>query len=287
MKTRKTIQEFQNRSDSGEKIVMITAYDYTSAKIIESAGIDYILVGDSLGQVVLGYDSTVEVSIEDILHHLKAVSRGTERAHIVADMPFMTFQINPECAVSNAGKLLQIGGAQSVKIEGGKNVSPTIRKIVDSGIPVMGHLGLTPQSHNQLGGYHLQAKTLKTAEKIIEDALAVESAGAFSLVLESIPSEVAKIITAQLKIPTIGIGAGPYCNGQIQVFHDLMGLFSDFQPKHTKKYADLSEIIKESISRYSMEVKEGAFPTIKNSFKATTDLIPELESKLDLKSKCK
>ena len=283
MKTRKTIQEFQNRSDSGEKIVMITAYDYTSAKIIESAGIDYILVGDSLGQVVLGYDSTVEVSIEDILHHLKAVSRGTERAHIVADMPFMTFQINPECAVSNAGKLLQIGGAQSVKIEGGKNVCPTIRKIVDSGIPVMGHLGLTPQSHNQLGGYHLQAKTLKTAEKIIEDALAVESAGAFSLVLESIPSEVAKIITAQLKIPTIGIGAGPYCNGQLQVFHDLMGLFSDFQPKHTKKYADLSEIIKESISRYSMEVKEGAFPTIKNSFKATTDLISELEAKLDLR----
>jgi 3-methyl-2-oxobutanoate hydroxymethyltransferase len=283
LKTRKTIQEFQNRSDSGEKIVMITAYDYTSAKIIESAGIDYILVGDSLGQVVLGYDSTVEVSIEDILHHLKAVSRGTERAHIVADMPFMTFQINPECAVSNAGKLLQIGGAQSVKIEGGKNVCPTIRKIVDSGIPVMGHLGLTPQSHNQLGGYHLQAKTLKTAEKIIEDALAVESAGAFSLVLESIPSEVAKIITAQLKIPTIGIGAGPYCNGQIQVFHDLMGLFSDFQPKHTKKYADLSEIIKESISRYSMEVKEGAFPTIKNSFKATTDLISELEAKLDLR----
>ena len=283
MKTRKTIQEFQNRSDSGEKIVMITAYDYTSAKIIESAGIDYILVGDSLGQVVLGYDSTVEVSIEDILHHLKAVSRGTERAHIVADMPFMTFQINPECAVSNAGKLLQIGGAQSVKIEGGKNVCPTIRKIVDSVIPVMGHLGLTPQSHNQLGGYHLQAKTLKTAEKIIEDALAVESAGAFSLVLESIPSEVAKIITAQLKIPTIGIGAGPYCNGQIQVFHDLMGLFSDFQPKHTKKYADLSEIIKESISRYSMEVKEGAFPTIKNSFKATTDLISELEAKLDLR----
>ena len=283
MKTRKTIQEFQNRSDSGEKIVMITAYDYTSAKIIESAGIDYILVGDSLGQVVLGYDSTVEVSIEDILHHLKAVSRGTERAHIVADMPFMTFQINPECAVSNAGKLLQIGGAQSVKIEGGKNVCPTIRKIVDSGIPVMGHLGLTPQSHNQLGGYHLQAKTLKTAEKIIEDALAVESAGAFSLVLESIPSEVAKIITAQLKIPTIGIGAGPYCNGQLQVFHDLMGLFSDFQPKHTKKYADLSEIIKESISRYSMEVKEGAFPTIKNSFKATTDLISELKAKLDLR----
>ena len=283
MKTRKTIQEFQNRSDSGEKIVMITAYDYTSAKIIESAGIDYILVGDSLGQVVLGYDSTVEVSIEDILHHLKAVSRGTERAHIVADMPFMTFQINPECAVSNAGRLLQIGGAQSVKIEGGKNVCPTIRKIVDSGIPVMGHLGLTPQSHNQLGGYHLQAKTLKTAEKIIEDALAVESAGAFSIVLESIPSEVAKIITAQLKIHTIGIGAGPYCNGQIQVFHDLMGLFSDFQPKHTKKYADLSEIIKESISRYSMEVKEGAFPTIKNSFKATTDLISELEAKLDLR----
>ena len=283
MKTRKTIQEFQNRSDSGEKIVMITAYDYTSAKIIESAGIDYILVGDSLGQVVLGYDSTVEVSIEDILHHLKAVSRGTERAHIVADMPFMTFQINPECAVSNAGRLLQIGGAQSVKIEGGKNVCPTIRKIVDSGIPVMGHLGLTPQSHTQLGGYHLQAKTLKTAEKIIEDALAVESAGAFSLVLESIPSEVAKIITAQLKIPTIGIGAGPYCNGQIQVFHDLMGLYSDFQPKHTKKYADLSEIIKDSISRYSMEVKEGAFPTIKNSFKATTDLISELEAKLDLR----
>ncbi len=283
MKTRKTIQEFQNRSDSGEKIVMITAYDYTSAKIIESAGIDYILVGDSLGQVVLGYDSTVEVSIEDILHHLKAVSRGTETAHIVADMPFMTFQINPECAVSNAGKLLQIGGAQSVKIEGGKNVCPTIRKIVDSGIPVMGHLGLTPQSHNQLGGYHLQAKTLKTAEKIIEDALAVESAGAFSLVLESIPSEVAKIITTQLKIPTIGIGAGPDCNGQIQVFHDLMGLFSDFQPKHTKKYADLSELIKESLSRYSMEVKEGDFPTTKNSFQATTNLISELEAKLDLR----
>tara|TARA_Y100001960_G_C14759037_1_gene872939 strand:+ start:263 stop:1114 length:852 start_codon:yes stop_codon:yes gene_type:complete len=283
LKTRKTIQEFQNRSDSGEKIVMITAYDYTSAKIIESAGIDYILVGDSLGQVVLGYDSTVEVSIEDILHHLKAVSRGTETAHIVADMPFMTFQINPECAVSNAGKLLQIGGAQSVKIEGGKNVCPTIRKIVDSGIPVMGHLGLTPQSHNQLGGYHLQAKTLKTAEKIIEDALAVESAGAFSLVLESIPSEVAKIITTQLKIPTIGIGAGPDCNGQIQVFHDLMGLFSDFQPKHTKKYADLSELIKESLSRYSMEVKEGDFPTTKNSFQATTNLISELEAKLDLR----
>lgn len=259
---------------------MITAYDYTSAKIVENAGIDYILVGDSLGQVILGYDSTVEVSIEDILHHLKAVTRGTEKAHIVADMPFMTFQINPESAISNAGKLLQYGGAQSVKIEGGQHMCPTIKKIVDAGIPVMGHLGLTPQSHNQLGGYHLQAKTLISAEKIIEDALAVEDAGAFSLVLESIPLEVAKIITAKLKIPTIGIGAGPHCNGQIQVFHDLMGLFSDFKPKHAKKYADLSEIIKNSIELYSSDVRAGDFPTSDHSFKAKTELISELESKL-------
>lgn len=283
MKTRKTIQEFQNQSDRGEKIVMITAYDYTSAKIIENAGIDYILVGDSLGQVILGYDSTVEVSIEDILHHLKAVTKGTEKAHIVADMPFMTFQINPESAISNAGKLLQHGGAQSVKIEGGEHICPTIKKIVDAGIPVMGHLGLTPQSHNQLGGYHLQAKTLISAEKIIEDALAVEDAGAFSLVLESIPSEVAKIITTKLKIPTIGIGAGPHCNGQIQVFHDLMGLFSDFQPKHAKKYVDLTEIIKNSIELYSSDVKTGKFPNTDHSFKAKTELVSELESKLGLK----
>ena len=283
MKNRKTIQEFQDRADTGEKIVMITAYDYTSAKIIESAGIDFILVGDSLGQVVLGYDSTVQVSLDDILHHLKAVTRGTEKAHIVADMPFMTFQINSESAISNAGKLLHHGGAQSVKIEGGEYMCPTISKIVDAGIPVMGHLGLTPQSHNQLGGYHLQAKTLSSAEKIIADALAVESAGAFSLVLESIPSEVAKIVTDELKIPTIGIGAGPHCNGQIQVFHDLLGLFSDFRPKHAGRYSNLSKTIRDSICKYSIDVQNVDFPTNDHSFKVKAELISQLESRLSSK----
>ncbi len=238
---------------------MITAYDYTSAQLLEAAGIRLILVGDTLGQVVLGYDSTLPVTMDDMLHHLKAVVRGTKVAHIVADLPFMSYQTGAADAVRNAGRLVQ-AGAQSVKLEGGRPVLGRIRSIVAAGIPVVGHLGLTPQSVHQLGGYKVQGKTPEAAQGIISDALALEEAGVWALVLELVPASLAASITDRLGVATIGIGSGPECDGQVQVFHDMMGLFSDFVPKHARRFVQVGEAIKGAARQYLQEVQSGSFP---------------------------
>ena len=255
---------------------MITAYDYTSARIVEDAGVDIILVGDSLGQVVLGYDSTVPVTMEDMVHHVKAVVRGTRRVHIVGDLPFMSYQASRSEAVRNAGRLLKEGGAQSVKMEGGRHAAKTIRRIVQAGIPVMGHIGLTPQAVNQLGGYRIQGRTTKAAVELIEDAKAVEDAGAYSVVLEGVPSQLAQIVTERLSIPTIGIGAGVHCDGQVQVFHDMMGLYSDFTPKHARKYAHLAELMGGAVAEYIQDVRAHSFPSEDESFSLASDVLAEL-----------
>ena len=273
---RVTIRDLKQMKSRGEKIAMITAYDYTSARIVEEAGVPAILVGDSMGQVVLGYDSTLPVTMDDIIHHLKAVVRGTERAHIVADLPFMSYQADAIEAVRNAGRLLKEGGAQSVKLEGGTKIAGTVRRIVDSGIPVMGHIGLTPQAVNKLGGYHVQGKTVEAALELLEDARALEEAGAYGVVLETVPTPLAKMVTEQLSIPTIGIGAGMYCDGQVQVFHDLLGLFTDFVPRHTRRYANLSEVVGQATSEYVRDVQARAFPADEHSFSMDLDVLDEI-----------
>ena len=260
----------------GKRIAMITAYDYTSARIVENAGVDIILVGDSLGQVVLGYDSTVPVTMEDMLHHIKSVVRGTEKVHIVGDLPFMSYQASRSDAIRNAGRLLKEGGAQSVKLEGGRHVAKTMRRIVQAGIPVMGHIGLTPQAVNQLGGYRIQGRTTKAAVELIEDAKAVEDAGAYSIVLEGVPSQLAAIVTERLTIPTIGIGAGVHCDGQVQVFHDMMGLYTDFTPKHARKYAHLAELMNGAVSDYIDDVRSQSFPSEDESFTLSPEVLAEL-----------
>ncbi len=266
MERRVSITDLKTMKGRGEKIVMVTAYDYPSARLAEAAEVPLILVGDSLGNVVLGYDSTVPVTMEEMLHHVKPVVRATRRAHVVADMPFMSYQTGPADAMRNAGRLLKEGGAQSVKLEGGVKVAETVRALVDAGIPVMGHLGLTPQSINQLGGYRIQGKTPAAAVRLLSDAMALQEAGAYAVVLETVPVHVAAIITEKLDIPTIGIGAGPDTDGQVQVWHDLLGLCTDFVPKHAKQYANLAETIVEALKAYSREVRDGAFPTEKESF---------------------
>ena len=273
---RTTIREIAAMKRRGKRIAMITAYDYTSARIVEAAGVDIILVGDSLGQVVLGYDSTVPVTMEDMLHHIKAVVRGSDKTHIVGDLPFMSYQASESEAVRNAGRLLKEGGAQSVKLEGGKHVAKSMRRIVRAGIPVMGHIGLTPQAVNQLGGYRIQGKTTKAAVELIEDAKAVEDAGAYSIVLEGVPSQLARIVTQRLTIPTIGIGAGVHCDGQVQVFHDMMGLYSDFTPKHARKYANLSADMRGAVADYIQDVRAQSFPSEDESFTLAPDVLAEL-----------
>jgi 3-methyl-2-oxobutanoate hydroxymethyltransferase len=277
---RYTISDIKDMKASGVKIPMITAYDYTSAKIIDEIGLPIILVGDSLGQVILGYDSTIPVTVDDMVHHIKAVSRGAKKSHIVGDMPFMSYQTNSYDALRNAGRLLQEAGAQSVKLEGGVTMAPTVQRLVSRGIPVMGHIGLTPQSVNQLGGYKVQGKTLKAAVKLMEDARALEDAGAFAIVLECVPGDLSKLITDKLSIPTIGIGAGPSCDGQVQVFHDMLGMLTDFKPKHTKQYTNLSDIIKRSISQYADEVRDITFPTSEHSYKLNQDILNELQQQV-------
>ena len=273
---RTTIREIAALKRRGEPIAMITAYDYTSAHIVEEAGVDIILVGDSLGQVVLGYDSTVPVTMEDMIHHIRAVVRGTDKVHIVGDLPFMSYQARRSEAVRNAGRLLQEAGAQSVKLEGGRYVAKTIRRIVQAGIPVMGHIGLTPQAVNQLGGYRIQGRTTKAATDLIDDAKAVEEAGAFAIVLEGVPSQLSKILTERLTIPTIGIGAGVHCDGQVQVFHDMMGLYTDFTPKHARKYAHLAELMSEAVSEYIRDVRVQSFPSEDESFTLSGEVLAEL-----------
>jgi len=273
---RLTIQDIKQMKRLGQHIPMLTAYDYTTAKLVEGAGVPIILVGDSLGNTMLGYGSTIPVTMEEMLHHTRAVVRGTQRALVVGDMPFMSFQVDDKEAVRNAGRFLQEGGAQAVKLEGGRPVLAAVRRMVEVGIPVMGHLGLTPQSINQLGGYKVQGKTPEAAARMVEDALALEEAGVFSLVLECVPTPLAKLITERLSVPTIGIGAGPFCDGQVQVVHDMLGLFTDFTPKHAKRYAELGEAIKQAVASYVREVSEGSFPTDKQSYSILESLLEAL-----------
>ncbi len=241
----------------GQRIVVVTAYDYPSARYADAAGVDAILVGDSLGMVVLGHSTTVPVTLDDILHHVRAVVRAQPKALVIADMPVLTFQISPEEALRNAGRLLQEGGAQAVKVEGGERTVPVVERLTAAGIPVVGHLGLTPQSVNETGGFRLQAKTAADAAQLLRDARAMEAAGAFAVVLELIPAEVAKGVSEQIGIPTIGIGAGPYCDGEVQVFHDVVGLLDWFVPRHTKQYANIGAQIKTALEHYAADVRSG------------------------------
>ena len=239
---------------------MLTAYDYPTARIIDEAGIPLILVGDSLGQVVLGYDSTIPVTMDEMLHHLKAVTRGAKNSLVVADLPFMSYQINIEQALINASRCIKEGLAHAVKLEGGKELVPTIKKLITSGIPVFGHIGLKPQSINVTGGYQIQGQNNIEATELLDDAKALEEAGVSGIILELIPSKLAKKITESISIPTIGIGAGPYCDGQIQVWHDILGLYPNFVPKHTRQFVDLQSIINKALTNYIENVKNGQFP---------------------------
>ena len=277
---RLTIKDLQDMKARGEKIPMMTAYDYTSGKLLEQAGIPLMLVGDSLGMVVLGYDSTVPVTMDDMLHHIKTVVRGTEKAHIVGDLPFMSYHAEVSEAIRNAGRILKEGGAQSVKLEGGQEMAETVNRIVKSGIPVMGHVGLTPQSVNQLGGYRVQGKTISDAIRLMEDTRALEEAGAYAVVLECVPAALAQMITDRLSFPTIGIGAGAGCDGQVQVLHDFLGLFTDFLPKHARRYANLAETIQAAASQYISDVHLGEFPTDKESYKMSQSVLDELAGKV-------
>ncbi len=263
---RVSIRDLKEMKGQGERIAMMTAYDYTSARILDEAGVPVILVGDSLGQVVLGYDTTLPVTMDDMVHHTSAVVRGTRRSHIVSDMPFMSYQADVRESIRNAGRLLKEGGAQSVKLEGGRLLVDTVRRIVRAGIPVMGHIGLTPQAFNQLGGYRVQGKSPKAAAELIDDAQALEDAGAYAVVLELVPAPLAATITERLSIPTVGIGAGPYCDGQVQVFHDFLGLFTDFVPKHARRYANLAEVIHNATIQYIEDVRAQAFPSEAESY---------------------
>lgn len=268
-----TFREFKEKN---EKITMLTAYDYSMAKIIDESNINGILVGDSLGMVCLGYEDTLSVTMEDIIHHSKAVSRGAKNSLIVADMPFMSYQTSTYDAVFNAGRLVKEGRAQAVKLEGGLEVCDKISAIVKASIPVMGHIGLTPQSVNAFGGFKVQGKDEEAAKRIIKEAKAIEEAGAFAIVLECVPEKLAKIITDSVKIPTIGIGAGVHCDGQILVYQDMLGLFNDFAPKFVKKYANLGEQMKEAFKNYSNEVKSLSFPKEEHSFKIDDCIIDKL-----------
>jgi len=262
----------------GERFAAITAYDVVTARLVDEAGIPLILVGDSLGMVVLGYDSTIPVRLDDIIHHTRAVVRGSHKALIVADLPFMTYNKSPEQALESAGRCLQEGGAQAVKLEGGQAVAETVARLTSAGIPVMGHLGLTPQSIHQLGGFKAQGKEVARAKELLEDALALQEAGAFAIVLECVPTELSKLITELLAIPTVGIGAGPDCDAEIQVVSDTLGWFSDFVPKHAKQFAKLAEAAAEALGEYVKDVEAGAFPTAKESVSVSDDVIRALES---------
>ncbi len=278
--TRIGIKDVQAMKQQGEKIVMLTAYDYPSARIAEAAGVDIILVGDSLGMVVLGYEDTIKVTLDDMLHHSKAVARGSERALVVTDLPFMTYQTSAEDAMRNAGRLLQEGGAQAVKLEGGVHMAETVRRLVQVGIPVVGHIGLTPQSINQLGGYKVQGRTPEAAERLLEDAIALQQAGAFCVVLETVPAPLAELITQRLAVPVIGIGAGAACDGQVLVWHDLLAYDTSFLtrhiPRHVKEYAHVGKDMRQAIEQYVAEVREGSFPTPQQSFQMSKEALAEL-----------
>jgi len=272
-----SVNKVKEMKQKGERIAMLTAYDYTTAKIVDAAGVPLILVGDSLGMVVLGYESTIPVTMDEMLHHTKAVTRGAKNALVVGDMPFMTYQISKKEAMRNAARFIQEGGAQAVKLEGGINVAETVKNMVDNGIPVMGHIGLTPQYINQLGGFKIQGKSLEAAKKLVEDARALEEAGAFAIVLETVPAALAEYITQSISTPTIGIGAGIGCDGQVQVISDILGLFTDFVPKHAKQYAKMADVMSKAVADYQTEVKNGSFPTEAQSFPMDESIIAKLK----------
>jgi 3-methyl-2-oxobutanoate hydroxymethyltransferase len=277
---RLTIKDIQKMKDEHEPIVMLTAYDATSARVAEAADVPLILVGDTLGMVVQGHDSTIPVTMEHMIYHTEIVSRVTQKPLIVGDMPFMTYTISPEQAMQNAARLMQEGKASCVKLEGGVTMASTIKRIVDVGIPVMAHIGLTPQSVNQFGGFRVQGKQIESARQLLRDAEAVQEAGAFAVVLELVPTKLATLISETLTIPTIGIGAGVGCDGQVQVFHDILALFDDFIPKHTKQFANIGEAMREAVRQYKAETLARTFPTDDNSFSMSDEVIMALREEL-------
>ena len=265
------IPDVKKKKQQGEKVTMLTAYDFLLARILDEAGVDIVLVGDSVGMVLLGYETTLPVTLEMMIHHSQAVTRGAQRALVVADMPFLSYQVSVSEAVRNAGRLIQEGGVAAVKIEGGRVMADVTRRLVEVGMPVMGHLGLLPQSVHQLGGFRVQAREKAVAERLLEDAKILEEAGAFSIVLESIPAEVAQQVTSQLLIPTIGIGAGPHCDGQVLVSHDAFGLSQGRTPSFVKQYADLGADLKKAAEAYISEVRAGDFPSEEHSFNGAAE----------------
>ena len=271
-----TVSTFREQKAKGEKISMLTVYDYSTAKLMDEAGINGILVGDSLGMVMLGYEDTLPVTMEDMIHHTAAVCRGAKNTLVVGDMPFMSYQVSVEEAVYNAGRLMKEGRCQAVKLEGGASVCPQIRAITNASIPVMAHIGLTPQSINAFGGFKVQCKSEEAAKKLLEDAKAVEEAGAFAVVLECVPAKLAELISKSISIPTIGIGAGAGCDGQILVYQDMLGLFSDFTPKFVKKYANVGEVMTQAFRDYIADVQEGSFPAPEHTFAISEDVIKKL-----------
>ena len=277
MKT--TIATLKQQKENNDKITMVTCYDYSMAKLMDAAGMEVLLVGDSLGQVVLGYETTLPVTMEDMIHHTAAVSRGSENAFVLADMPFMSYQTSVYDAVKNAGRLMQEGYAHGVKLEGGAKVCEQIRAIVDAQIPVCAHIGMTPQSVNTFGGFKVQGKSEEAARQIIEDAKMVEEAGASMVVLECVPAKLAEIITKTVHIPTIGIGAGAGCDGQVLVYQDMLGMFSDFTPKFVKRFANVGDMMKQAFSDYAAEVKAGTFPAKEHTFAISDEIIERLRQK--------
>jgi 3-methyl-2-oxobutanoate hydroxymethyltransferase len=271
LKERITVADFIAKKQRGEKLALLTAYDYPTAFYVDEAGVDAILVGDTLGMVVLGLETTLPVTMEQMLDRTAAVARAAKRALVIADMPFLSYQVNEDEAVRNAGRFLKEAGAHAVKLEGGHRVASLVRRLTEAGIPVMGHLGMTPQSVHQFGGFRLQGREREDAERLLADAEELQAAGAFSIVLELVPAELAAAITRRLAIPTIGIGAGSDCDGEVQVFHDILGLFEWLKPRHTRRYAELGEVIQRAVAQYVADVRGGAFPTDEHSFH-----VPEL-----------
>jgi 3-methyl-2-oxobutanoate hydroxymethyltransferase len=273
---RVTIIDIKEMKQKKEKIPMLTAYDYVTAKMVDEAGVPLILVGDSLGMVMLGYESTIPVTMDEMIHHTKAVVRGARQALIIGDMPFMSYHTSVSDALHNAARFIQVGGAQAVKLEGGEVVAEQVRRLVECGIPVMGHIGVTPQSMHQLGGFKARGKVVEEARKLLNDASVLEEAGAFAIVLECTPAPLSRLITQKLIIPTIGIGAGPDCDGQVQVISDILGLYTEFVPKHAKRYARLAEEIKTAVADYISEVKSLSFPTAEQSYIMDESVLKEL-----------
>ncbi|QTA83050.1 3-methyl-2-oxobutanoate hydroxymethyltransferase [Desulfonema limicola] len=271
MNKKTTIINIKSRKGTGQPITMLTAYDYPWAVLVDRAGIDIILVGDSLGMVVLGYDDTISVTMDEMIHHISAVTRSVKNSLVVGDMPFGSYNVSIEKAVENANMIMKKGRADAVKLEGGKNMAPVIKAIINSGTPVQGHIGLTPQTASALGGFKVQGKSAEAAQALIEDAKALEDAGCFSIVLEAIPAPIAKMVTKAVSIPTIGIGAGIHCDGQVLVTHDMTGLFDRFTPKFVKQYAKINEIISSAIAEFKSEVENRKFPEEKHSFTMNAD----------------